>query len=85
LNAVADMANNLLSDCAGGKVGIKWPSKFVERTPELKTCFNRKYDYQRAKCEDPEIIKLWFDLVRNIKTKYGIQDEDVFNFDETGF
>jgi helix-turn-helix, Psq domain len=72
LNAVADMANNLLSERAGGKVGIKWPSNFVERTPELKTRFNRKYDYQRAKCEDPEIIKPWFDLVRSTKTKYGI-------------
>jgi len=28
---------------------------------------------------------LRFDLVRSTKTKYRIQDKDVFNFDETGF
>jgi hypothetical protein len=85
LSAVADMANHLLIERGAGKVGIKWPSNFVKRTPELKTRFNRKYDYQRAKCEDPEIIQPWFELVRNTKAKYGIPDEDIYNFDETGF
>ena len=61
------------------------PMTSLNGTSELKTRFNRKYDYQRAKCEYPEIIELWFDLVRSIKAKYGIQDEDVFNFNETGF
>lgn len=27
----------------------------------------------------------WFGLVANVKAKYGIQDEDVHNFDETRF
>jgi hypothetical protein len=47
--------------------------------------FNRQYDYQRAKCEDPEIIRGWFALVRNTIAKYGIQEADIYNFDETGF
>jgi hypothetical protein len=47
--------------------------------------FNRKYDYKRALCEDPGVIQGWFSLVANIKAKYGIQDEDTYNFDETGF
>lgn len=47
--------------------------------------FSRAYDYQRALCEDPEKIKAWFALFRNMKAKYGIQDEDVYNFDKTGF
>ena len=28
---------------------------------------------------------MWFRLVENIKEKYGIVDEDIYNFDETGF
>lgn len=36
-------------------------------------------------CSDPAIIRPWFDLVRNVKAKYGILDEDTYNFDETGF
>jgi hypothetical protein len=47
--------------------------------------FNRKYDYQRAKNEDLEIIQTWFDLVRNTIVKYGISDQDIYNFNETGF
>jgi hypothetical protein len=47
--------------------------------------FNRKYDYKRALCEDHRAIRAWFRLVANMKAKYGIQDEDTYNFDETGF
>jgi hypothetical protein len=47
--------------------------------------FQRKYDYQRAKCEDPEVIRGWFELVKNVVAKYGICDTDIYNFDETGF
>jgi RecB family endonuclease NucS len=57
----------------------------VKRRPKLKVKFNRKYDYKRALCEDPEVVEGWFRLVVNIKAKYGIQDEDIYNFDETGF
>jgi hypothetical protein len=85
LIAVRDMANKLLAERGAGKVGVLWPHNFVTRTPELKTRFNRKYDYQRAKCEDPELIKGWFELVRNTKAKHGITDDDIYNFDETGF
>jgi hypothetical protein len=47
--------------------------------------FNRKYDYKRALCEDPEVIRGWFCLVENIKAKYGVLDDGTYNFDETGF
>jgi hypothetical protein len=36
-------------------------------------------------CEDREQIKGWFRLVRNIIAKYGIVQDDIYNFDETGF
>ena len=47
--------------------------------------FQRRIDYQRALAEDPTIIQGWFALVRNTIAKYGIQDNDIYNFDETGF
>ena len=85
LSGVEDMANRLLADRDTPKVGKRWAANFVKRHPELKTSFNRKYDYQRAKCEDPEVIRGWFALVRNTITKYGIDNTDIYNFDETGF
>jgi hypothetical protein len=85
LAAVKDMADSLLAARHQGPVGINWASTFVQRTPELKVKFNRKYDYKRALCEDPEVIAPWFELVQNVKAKYGILDEDTYNFDEIGF
>ncbi len=40
---------------------------------------------QRARCEDSKAVNERFALVRNTKAKYGILDEDTYNFDETGF
>ncbi|KAF2178894.1 hypothetical protein K469DRAFT_802419 [Zopfia rhizophila CBS 207.26] len=66
-------------------VGMNWPHTFVKRTPGIQTKYNQKLDYQRYKQEEPAIIQGWFDLVCNVKAKYGIQDEDTYNFDESGF
>ena len=64
---------------------MNWAANFVKRRPELRTRFTRKYDYQRAQCEDPDAIHAWFELVKKTKAHYGIVDDDVYNFDETGF
>ena len=79
------MANSLRAERNLGHVGVNWPNTFVKRQPELEVRFNRKYDYKRALCEDSGVIQGWFSLAANIKAKYGIQDEDTYNFDETGF
>ncbi|OWT42501.1 DDE superfamily endonuclease domain-containing protein [Pochonia chlamydosporia 170] len=85
LSGVQDMANQLLADRDAPPVGPRWASNFVKRHKELTTRFTRKYDYQRALCEDPKLIGDWFELVRNTVAKYGILEEDFHNFDETGF
>jgi hypothetical protein len=66
-------------------VSKNWVYNFVQRYDSLESKYTRKYDYQRAKCEDPTIIRDWFRLVQNTIAKYGILDEDIYNFDETGF
>ena len=83
--AVRDMANRLLAARGADQVGVHWPRNFVKRTDSLTTRFNRAYDRQRALCEDPVLIRGWFELVEQTKAKYGICDEDVYNFDEAGF
>jgi hypothetical protein len=86
--AVGIMANILLA--AGGShpsptVGKNWPSSFINRRPELRTRFSRKYDYQRALNEDPKSIRQWFTTVQSVINENGIQAKDIYNFDETGF
>jgi hypothetical protein len=83
--AVQEMADLLLAERDALPVGKNWTTNFIKRRTELKTKFNRKYDYKRALCEDPVIIRDWFRLVRNTIGKYGIQEEDIYNFDEAGF
>ncbi|KAJ0150407.1 Periostin [Fusarium oxysporum f. sp. albedinis] len=85
LSYVEDMANSLLANRNAPPVGKRWAHNFVKRQLELKTRQSRKYDYQRAKCEDPTIIRGWFRLVENTIAKYGIRSDDIWNFDETGF
>ena len=57
MSVVEDMANRLLTTRDAPRVGTRWAYNFVKRRPELRTCFQRKYDYQRAKCEDLEVIR----------------------------
>ena len=66
-------------------IGKNWVNRFVKRNPGLISKYTRKYDYQRAKCEDPNLIKSWFTRVQKTIQEYGILDEDIYNMDETGF
>jgi hypothetical protein len=64
-----------------------WPGR---PTPPLApTLFERlerhKTPFRNIPREDPAVISEWFALVRNTKAKYGIVDDDIYNFDETGF
>jgi len=76
---VEDIANLLLADSNARRAGKRWALNYVKRQPELKIGLNRPYDYQRALCEDPERIQAWFNLVWNMRAKYGIEDADVYN------
>lgn len=68
------MADLLLSDRGGNteRIGPNWVTRFIKRHDDIASKYNRKHDYQRAQCEDPDIIKNWFSLVQNTTAKYGI-------------
>jgi hypothetical protein len=85
LSYVEDIANSLLANRDLPPVGKNWAYNFIKRQPDLKTSRFRRYDYQRAKCEDLTIIRGWFRLIENTIAKYGIRSDDIWNFDETGF
>jgi hypothetical protein len=79
------MAGKQLRERGSKPVGKNWVDDSIERTPELRTRWTGPYDRQRALCEDPAVIRPWFALVQGMKEKYGIVDEDMYNFDEFGF
>ena len=85
---VQQMANILLANRGQAStitVGDKWVYNFIKRHDILKSRFSRRYNYQRAKCEDPKIIQEWFNSVQIIIMQHGIAYEDIYNFDETGY
>ena len=86
---VRRMADVLLAahgqDPPSQRVGKNWVSRFVQRQSELQTKWNRKFRSQRARCENPVRIRAWLTLARDTRAAYGIIDQDVSNFDETGF
>ncbi|OQD91366.1 hypothetical protein PENVUL_c284G00185, partial [Penicillium vulpinum] len=85
---VREMANLLLQQrgiTPALSVGENWVTNFIKRYPDLSSRFSRRYNYERAKCEDPKIICEWFDLVQKTILQFGIDPDDVYNFDETGF
>jgi hypothetical protein len=87
-STVREMADLLLAargSTPPPSVGQNWVTKFVKRHSDLSTRFSRRYDYQRAKCEDPKTISKWFSLVQKTILSYGIDPDDIYNFDETGF
>jgi hypothetical protein len=81
---VAEMANILLGSAAQ-PLGKNWVSSFINRNIEVKSRFTRRYNYSRAKCEDPKVIKAWFNQLEEARKQWGILDQDIYNFDETGF
>ncbi|KNG44751.1 plasma membrane calcium-transporting atpase 2 [Stemphylium lycopersici] len=74
-------------DAAGKSepIGKKWVSRFVQSQPELQTKWSRRFNSQRADYEDPVAIAAWFKLVEETRQTYGVLDQDIYNFDETGF
>lgn len=80
-----DIVRNMASIISQKPIGINWVNRFINRHHEIKTRYGRRYDYQRALCEDSEAIQRWFSLVHNMIAKYGILEQDIYNFDETGF
>ena len=66
-------------------VGECWVRRFLQRYPHLKSRYSRKYDYQRALCEDSEKILAWFGRVQKTIEENGVLECDIYNFDETGF
>ncbi len=41
--------------------------------------------HNELKTRIQSFIAAWFERVKQIRQEYGIEDNDVYNFDETGF
>jgi DDE superfamily endonuclease/Tc5 transposase DNA-binding domain/helix-turn-helix, Psq domain len=86
LETLRQMAQILRSErIKDARISKNWVQSFLKRHRELATRLTRRFHYQRAQCEDPRIINEWFDRIRATIEEYGIEEDDVWNFDESGY
>jgi hypothetical protein len=85
ISLVKEMADTICKARGALPVRVNWPNTFIKRTPRLQVKLGRTYECQRKLCEDPQVIRGWFELIKNTINKYGIIPEDMYNFDEAGF
>jgi hypothetical protein len=79
------MANKLLGVRGGESIGKYWAKHFITRSDVFKMAFNQAKDRQRILQEDSKVINAWFKLVEETKAKYGVYNDNIHNFNETGF
>ena len=79
------MANKLLGAWGGELVGKCWVERFITYLDKLKIAFNQAKNHQRIQQKDPEVISAWFKLIKETKDKYSVQNNNMHNFNKTGF
>lgn len=87
-HTIRDMANLLLAkrgNTVYQQIGHNWVDRYIAYTPTVVSRLSRRYGYKRVECEDPKEIQKWFNTVQHTIIEHGITDDDIWNFDETGF
>ena len=67
------------------RVGNHWPTRFLKRNPQYHTRKQKPLAAQRKNAHKSEAILDWYQRFQSKCQEFGIQIEDVYNFDETGF
>ena len=65
-------------------LGQDWSKRFMRRNPELKTALAKSIEIQRKEVTK-EMLKRWFSEFKRVVQDYGIDPENIYNMDETGF
>jgi len=66
-------------------IGQSWSQRFIRRHPNLETRILKQIEASRIKDVTKERIDMYFDELEEAIKKHGIEWENVYNFDETGF
>ena len=66
-------------------VGQHWGQRFLRAHLEYRVQKQKTLDVKRKSAEDPEAVKNWFKEFKKVIDDHGIQVNDIWNCDETGF
>jgi len=87
---VVSTANSILRQDYTGDgeppvVGEHWSHRFSLRHPELHKMRQKPIELARKAAHDPVLIADWFRRFHALREEFGVANEDIWNFDETGF
>ena len=87
---IADCANAVLrrahvDEGSPPQVSEHWARRFLERHPEYHVRKQSVQEIDRKKAQGPSTIQWWLHEFKRICDEYGIQQCDIYNFDESGF
>lgn len=89
---IRGLANSILAKAHAGEagedpptVGYHWPKRFLDRMDGLYKVKEKPLDIQRLISHDCEGLLDWYSRFERLRQQYGVVDEDIWNFDETGF
>jgi DDE superfamily endonuclease len=66
-------------------LGGHWYARWSKRHPEIHELLTKPIANNRKAALDAFDIKNWFELLRECMEEYGLDEGDLWNFDETGF
>ncbi|ERF69214.1 hypothetical protein EPUS_02181 [Endocarpon pusillum Z07020] len=66
-------------------LGKNYVSRFISRHSELRTSRSRAMDIKRLSALDPTVIESFFSEFEQLRSQYGVEIENIWNMDETGF
>lgn len=93
LPMITDCANSILRrnhhltdpETPPPTVSSAWTTRFLLRYPEFHVRKQKTLDYKRMNAHNPEDILDWFRRFKSVYEEKGIQPQDLYNYDETGF
>jgi DDE superfamily endonuclease/Tc5 transposase DNA-binding domain len=87
IGAVADsiLEHDHIGDDPSSTVGGQWARRFFERYPDLKKAKQKHLELQRKLAHQPAVLQNWFERFKELKERFAVQNEDIWNLDETGF
>jgi hypothetical protein len=66
-------------------LGQEWVARFIKRHPHLQVRLGRRIEAQRMSGVTKQVVMGWFDAYKDLVTRLHIQEQNIYNMDETGF
>ena len=66
-------------------LGKNWVPRFIQRHPHLTVAIGRRIESVRMDGAIKEVLDAWFDAYKKVVQEQGIEQENIYNMDESGF